>query len=200
MEEKKAIGIIGGTFDPIHIGHMTTAECALNQLGLEKVIFVPSAQPPHKLDRVISPVEKRYEMTLLATVDNPGFLVSDVEMKRPGSSYTIDTIKHFKESYPDYDIYFITGSDTIVEIHTWKSPEKLMGMTNFLTAKRPGYNYDDLESSFYEKYNDRIKFLDMPSIGISATEIRERVKADKTIKYQVHPSVEAYIKKYNLYK
>ncbi|AZR73206.1 nicotinate (nicotinamide) nucleotide adenylyltransferase [Anoxybacter fermentans] len=199
MSEEQAIGIMGGTFDPIHYGHLMLADCALDQFKLEQVIFVPSANPPHKFNKKITPVEMRYEMTLLATMDNPYFTVSKVEMKRPGSSYTIDTVKYFRERYPEYQIYFITGADTILEIDTWKSPNELMQIVYFIAAVRPGYSFERLEKEFYQKYRDRIFFLEMPEIGISSTDIRNRIKAGKTIKYQVHPAVEAYIKKYQLY-
>lgn len=194
------IGIIGGTFDPIHNGHLVIASCAADAYDLDHVIFIPSAVPPHKIGKKITPVENRYEMTLLATLDNPRFSVSKVEMEREGSSYTVDTIKYFRDLYPEQEIYFITGADTIVEIDTWKNPHELMQMVHFIAAVRPGYTFEGLAKDFYQKNRERILLLETPEMGISSTGIRERVQARRTIQYLVHPSVERYIEKFQLYR
>ena len=199
MMTEKAIGIMGGTFDPIHFGHLFIAAAAVEQFSLDNVIFVPSALSPHKLNKTITSPEMRYEMTLLATLDNAKFSVSRVEIERGGLSYTIDTVKYFQEKYPEHKIYFITGADTILDVAFWKSPEELMQNVYFLAAKRPGYSLDDLKSEFYQKYSDRIFFMQIPQIGISSTEIRERVEKDKSIKYYLPTQVETYIKKVGLY-
>lgn len=199
MIKGEKIGIIGGTFDPIHNGHLVIASCAADAYGLDQVIFIPSAIPPHKMGKKITPVEQRYEMTLLATLDNHLFSVSKVEMERSGSSYTIDTIKHFREELPDSEIYFITGADTIVEIDSWKNPEDLMQMVYFIAAVRPGYTFEGLAKDFYQRNRERIFLLETPKMDISSTEIRRRVQEGKTIQYLVHPSVQRYIDKFHLY-
>ncbi|MCK4260453.1 MAG: nicotinate-nucleotide adenylyltransferase [Halanaerobiales bacterium] len=196
---QKAIGIMGGTFDPIHNGHLVTAACAADHFNLERVIFIPSKIPPHKIGKDIIPAEMRYEMVLLATMDNLLFTVSRVELEREGSSYTVDTLKYFHQKYPDHRLYFITGADTIVEIDTWKSPENLLEIAYFIASVRPGYSFEGLEKEFYLKNRERIFLLETPGIGISSTMIRNRVRSGQTIKYQVHPTTEAYIKKNKLY-
>ncbi len=200
MEKIKSIGIMGGTFDPIHYGHLMVASCAVEAFGLEKVFFVPSRIPPHKMNQQITSPEMRYEMTLLATMDNPWFSVSRVELERNGMSYTVDTIKYFQSEFPDYRIYFITGADTIVEIVSWKAPEELFAMTYFITAARPGYSFSGLQNEFYQRYKDKIAILEVPELAISSTGIRRRVKMGKSIKYYLHPLVEAYISKHQLYR
>lgn len=200
MKKERAIGIMGGTYDPIHFGHLLIAAAALEQFSLEEVIFVPSALSPHKQNKTITSPEIRYEMTLLATLDNARFSVSRVEIERGGLSYTIDTVKYFQEKYPEHRIYFITGADTILDIAFWKSPEELMQKVYFIAAQRPGYTLDGLNSEFYRKYSDRIFFLEIPQIGISSTEIRKRIKTDKSIKYYLPAQVETYIIKKGLYR
>lgn len=196
---KRALGIIGGTFDPIHYGHLITAACALDQFALEQVIFVPAAIPPHKRERQLTSEEERYEMTVLATRENPQFCVSDVEIKRGGISFTVDTLRHFHQSYPEHELYFIIGGDTVPDIASWRSPEELMQLAHFVVGGRPGYTYEGLTTEFYRKYQDRILFLEMPGIGISSTELRKRVESNQTIKYQLPPAVEAYIFAHQLY-
>ena len=196
---EQAIGIMGGSFNPIHYGHLLAAACAADEFRLEKVIFVPAAIPPHKRNLHLASEEDRYRMAVLATRDNPLFLVSDVEISRGGVSYTVDTLRYFKEQYPNHRIYFITGADTISEIHTWRSPKEVLQLAHFIVALRPGYKLEGLESEFYQRYIDRIGCMEMPVMGISSTEIRHRVKAGKTIRYQVHPEVIEYIRERGLY-
>ncbi|WP_428832793.1 nicotinate-nucleotide adenylyltransferase [Natroniella acetigena] len=200
METRRAIGIMGGTFDPIHYGHLLTAECAAAQYNLDEVIFVPSGNPPHKTDQKITVAQKRYVMSLLATIGNPKFNVSRIEIAREGLSYTIDTIRAFKELYPQTKIYFITGSDAILEIFTWKNPEKLLREADFIAASRPGYSLAKLEKEFYDDYRNRIHILKIPGLAISSTNIRKRIKEGRPIKYQLPEKIESYIRKYNLYK
>ncbi|MCK8815896.1 nicotinate-nucleotide adenylyltransferase [Natroniella sulfidigena] len=199
-ETRRAIGIMGGTFDPIHYGHLLTAECAAYQYNLDEVIFVPSGSPPHKTDQKITAAQKRYAMALLATIGNPKFNVSRIEIDREGLSYTIDTIRAFKELSPQTKIYFITGADAILEIFTWKNPEGLLKEANFIAASRPGYSLDKLDRELYDDYRNRIHILKIPGLAISSTGIRRRIKEGRPIKYQLPEEVESYIRKYNLYK
>ena len=200
MEDKdQVIGIMGGTFDPIHNGHLVTAECASYQYDLDKVVFVPSGNPPHKTDKRITNAQDRYSMALLATMSNPKFRVSRIEIDRAGLSYTIDTVMEFKKIYPGAKIYFITGADAILEIFTWKSPEILLKEVEFIAASRPGYCLSQLGKEIYDEYRDSINLLEIPGLAISSTNIRTRVKNERPIKYQLPEEVEAYISKHGLY-
>jgi len=198
---KRKIGILGGTFDPIHIGHLVTAEAVRIQFGLEKVIFIPAGDPPHKQGCQVTAARHRFIMTVLATCSNPYFFVSAMELERPGPSYTIDTIKILKERYgPDTDLYFIIGADTVKELHTWRKIDELLDLCYFVAATRPGSNGLDLiVQMFGDKGRERILRLNNPELEISSTDIRERVKNGKSIKYIVPESVEEYILKEKLY-
>lgn len=197
------IAVMGGTFNPIHNGHLVAAESVRQQLGLDRVIFIPTGKPPHK---DINPMfnEHRYLMTVLATVSNPYFEVSRIEIDRAGLTYTIDTITELKNRCkPGCKIYFITGADAIEKILKWKEPEKLLSMCEFVAVTRPGYNKNGLQSTvnhLKDKYKGKITFLEIPALSISSTDIRHRILAGQTIKYLLPASVEDYILKFGLYK
>lgn len=202
-EKKHRVGIMGGTFDPIHIGHLVTAEAVRNEYGLDKVIFIPAAVPPHKQEQQVTPALHRYIMTVLATYSNPYFEVSPIEMNRPGPSYTIDTIYELVEKYgQDTDFYFITGADAIAEIPTWDRIEELLGLCQFIAATRQGFlpNVDNIKDYFGELGEKRIHRLNTPELEISSTDIRSRIKNGVSIKYIVPLAVEQYIYKEGLYK
>lgn len=202
-ERRKRVGILGGTFDPIHVGHLMTAEAVRLEYKLDKVIFIPAAMPPHKLDQQVTEAIHRYTMTVLATVSNPYFEVSSIEMDRPGPSYTIDTIYQLLETCgDDTDFFFITGADTIQEIQTWDRIEELLGLCEFVAAKRPGClpNVDNIIEYFGDLGRERIHSLETPELEISSTDIRSRVKRGYSIKYIVPTAVEHYIYKKGLYK
>lgn len=196
------VGIIGGTFDPIHHGHLILAEYSRIFFKLEEVIFIPAGTPPHKGKEGISSIGHRYHMTLLATNTNPYFTISTIEMERKGPNYTIETIKQLKKKNKDVDYYFILGEDSLKEIHTWKDYDKLLEICKFIVAPRPYANRKSLvdkANELNEIYGGPIYILDAPLIGISSTEIRDRVKMGLSIKYLVPESVEQYIDKYKLY-
>lgn len=198
----KKIAIMGGTFNPIHNGHLVAAESVRQQLGVDRVIFIPTGRPPHKNSNPMFN-EHRYLMTVLATVTNPHFEVSRIEIDRIGLTYTIDTITELKtRCNPDCKIYFITGADAIEEILKWKNPEKLLSMCEFIAVTRPGYNKDELLKTvnhLKDNYKGKITFLEIPALSISSTDIRHRVLAGQTIKYLVPSTVEEYILKFGLY-
>jgi nicotinate-nucleotide adenylyltransferase len=196
MAQKKKIGILGGTFDPIHLGHLVLAEQVKEKLGLDKVIFIPSASPPHKSKRKLSPAKDRFHMTKLALESNSTFLVSDIELKRKGLSYTVETLKQLKKQYPDSEIYFLTGSDVLDEIHTWKNPEQIYKLAKVVIAIRPGFDSFDSKNHFAKKS----MIVPITSVDISSTQIRERVKKEQSIKYLVPAKVEEYIKKKRLFR
>lgn len=198
---KRKFGILGGTFDPIHLGHLLTADFVMNALELEKIIFIPANYPPHKTEMNITGARHRYIMTLLATSHNPQFEVSDIEIKREGLSYTIDTIKMLLRENPDVEFYFILGADAVAELDKWERFEELLDLCYFVAATRPGFaeKVEQAKASFGAAGN-KIIWLDTPELNISSTDIRSRVKKGLPIKYIVTSSVESYIHKEGLYK
>lgn len=205
LQKTHRVGIMGGTFDPIHLGHLVTAEAARSEFNMNKVVFVPSGQPPHKKGLEISNKEHRYIMTVLATSANPYFEVSRTEIDRPGESYAIDTVRYIRsKQQPDSELYFITGADAIMEIVTWKEVEELFEKCTFIAATRPGFNLSEMKSKLLKKltHNHLAKIipLEVPAMAISSTDIRERVKDKRTIKYLLPESVENFIQKNDLYQ
>lgn len=198
------IGIMGGTFDPIHYGHLVTAEGVRAEFNLDYVMFVPAGNPPHKKGYKITDPQHRYLMTVLATVTNPFFEVSRIEIERQGFSYTVDTIKELKKRFPtDTELYFITGADAVLEILTWKEVDRLLAMCKFVAATRPGYEIPELNKKIAEiekTYSHKIFLVEVPAMAISSTDIRRRVSEGRPIKYLLPESVEYYILKNNLYK
>ncbi|KPU28361.1 nicotinate-nucleotide adenylyltransferase [Caloranaerobacter sp. TR13] len=194
---------MGGTFDPIHIGHLVIAEEIRNEFELDKVIFIPAGNPPHKDNKKITSARHRYIMTLLATISNPYFEVSTIEIEKKETTYTIDTIKMLRKVCNNAELYFITGADSIFELHTWKSIGELLKLCNFIAATRPGFEMAKLESKIQEiknEYGVEIYTTMVTSLQISSTEIRDRIRDGKTIKYLVPETVERYIYKNKLYR
>ena len=197
------IGIMGGTFDPVHIGHLIIAEESRVNFDLDKIIFVPTGEPPHKNLKNVTSAKDRYEMTLLSIRHNPYFYISDIEIKREGLTYTIDTIRYFKKRYPKSEIFFIIGADSLINIDKWKNSEELLRESKFIVAKRVGIEYSLLEERINEindKYSKIVFSVTTPYIDISSTDIRKRVKNGENIKYYLPLDVEAYIKKNRLYR
>jgi nicotinate-nucleotide adenylyltransferase len=193
------IGIMGGTFDPIHYGHLVTAEAARSKFNLDTVVFIPSGRPPHK-KADSADTEKRYLMVLLATVANPYFQVSRSEIDRAGYSYTYDTICEFRQYYgANAELFFITGVDAILEMLTWKHADKLIEMCSFIAASRPGYDLTDI-GDLPTDFRAKIELMQVPALSISSTDIRRRMREDKPIKYLLPETVETYIKKMGLYQ
>ncbi|MTI55189.1 nicotinate-nucleotide adenylyltransferase [Geosporobacter ferrireducens] len=200
----KKVGIMGGTFDPIHYGHLVIAEQIRCEYQLDKIIFVPAGNPPHKLDADVSNSKHRYFMTLLATVTNPFFEVSKIEMEEDEISYTIHTLTKLKKIFSeDVQLFFITGADAICDIENWKDVEVLVTMCDFIAATRPGLESPNLEEKIQQlqhKYNSSIRKMDVPALAISSTDIRCRVREGQSIKYLLPESVEYYIYKHGLYR
>ena len=193
---------MGGAFDPIHYGHLVTAEEAFYQFSLDKVIFMPTGTPPHKARKDMTAAEQRYLMTVSATADNDHFEVSRLEIDTKGTSYTIDTLRKLTKIYEGRaEFYFITGADAIVEILTWKEADKLGKIVKLIAATRPGYTlaeFDDLLGKLKNK--PKIYLIEVPALAISSTDIRSRVKAGKPIRYLLSDSVLRYIYKKGFYK
>ena len=198
------IGIMGGTFDPIHDGHLAAAEAARVEFGLCKVIFMPAGNPPHKQSQKISDAEHRYRMTALATSSNSGFEVSRLEVDKAGITYTFDTMEELRSIYGEApEIYFITGADAVLELLTWYKIGELLTLCKFIAVTRPGFDIWKLEQKIAEissKYDGEIICLEVPLLEISSTDIRERIKNGKPVKYLLPEEVEAYIHKNGLYK
>ena len=196
------IAVMGGTFDPIHNGHLVVAEYVRTSLELDKVIFIPSGVHPFKNNKGITEGQKRLDLLSLAIKSNEYFDISTMEINREGTTYTIDTIKELKKIYKEDEIFFIIGSDIIFEIEKWKDFEELMKLCKFTLLYRPGKNEDKIENRIEELkrvYGLEFTRVKAPLIEISSTEIRERVKKDLSIKYLVPEIVEDYIHKHKLY-
>jgi nicotinate-nucleotide adenylyltransferase len=185
------IGILGGTFNPIHFGHLHLAERVREKLSLDKVIFIPANIPPHKDNTDIAAPKNRLKMIKLAILDNPCFLVSDIEIKREGVSYTIDTLKILRKKFKNAELFFIIGSDEVRGLNSWKDIENIKEIVQFVVAKRPGYSLNNL--------NDFIQ-IEIEEMDISGYQIRKRIREDKSIRYLVPEKVRRYILKRKLYR
>lgn len=196
------VGIMGGTFNPIHIGHLSMAEYIKDNFNLDKIIFIPTGNPPHKKLYNIKN-KHRYEMVLISIMDNNDFFVLDFELKNNNYSYTIDTLSYLKGRYKNIEFYFIVGADTVLEIETWKDFEKNFYLSKFIASGRPGIRNDFYEKKIKElkeKYNADIFKINPPLLDISSTKIRENIILGKSIKYTVLKEVEDYIIKNKLYR
>ena len=189
------ICLFGGTFDPPHIGHLLVAQTVCEAEDFDKILFIPAFQPPHKRD--ITPVDERISMLELAVEGNPNFEISDVELKRKGISYTIDTVKAIKTemSLKNNEIFYLMGSDSLLEFQHWKEPEGILNECQVIVAIRPGFRPSDIPSWILQ----RIQFANISRFEISSTNIRHRWVENKTIRYMVTLPVWEYIEKNNLY-
>lgn len=203
MSKKKRLGIMGGTFDPIHYGHLVAAEMARVEFGLDKVLFIPTGTPPHKQGREISAAEMRFEMVRLAVEDNPYFEASRLEIERGGFSYTVDTLKTLQEKFMDCELYFITGADALREIFTWHEPQKIFSMAYVIGVTRPGFETVDFLNKTWQEHPEtsgRIKFFEVPALAISSTDIRARARRGEPVRYLLPESVRSFIEKNQLYR
>ncbi|MET0801393.1 MAG: nicotinate-nucleotide adenylyltransferase [Actinomycetota bacterium] len=191
---------MGGTFDPIHYGHLVTAEEALHQFDLDEVVFVPTGSPWMKEHEIVSPAEDRYLMTVIATASNPLFRVSRMEVDRDGPTYAVDTLRELRhERGPDADLFFVTGADAVLEIFQWKQTEDLFDLAHFIAATRPGYDIAAFEAHAETKHPG-ITVMNVPALAISSTDVRARIHAGRPIRYLVPEGVKSYIEKAGLYR
>ena len=191
--------MMGGTFDPIHYGHLVTAEAALWQFRLDEVVFVPTGQPWMKADREVSPPEDRYLMTVIATSSNPRFSVSRIEIEREGPTYTVDTLEGIAQREGgEAELFFITGADAILEIFHWKDPDEILSKAHFIAATRPGYDIARFEKEAPTSHPN-VSVMGIPALAISSTDIRRRVRDGEPIRYLVPEGVETYVEKAGLY-
>jgi nicotinate-nucleotide adenylyltransferase len=197
------LAIMGGTFDPIHYGHLVAAEGARYEFNLDRVIFVPAARPPHKTGKEMTHPAHRLAMVERAVYSNSHFEASALEIEREGLSYTINTVNAVRKIHPAAEIYFITGADAVLEILTWKNVEELLNICKFIAATRPGYNLENMEHTLVSlpgKFLNNICTMEVPALAISSTDIRARVAEGRPIKYLLPELVERYIFEENLYK
>jgi nicotinate-nucleotide adenylyltransferase len=186
---------MGGTFDPVHHGHLVAASEVQNLFALDEVAFVPSGEPWQKAGKLVSPAEHRYLMTVIATASNPGFWVSRVDIDRPGPTYTIDTLRDLSEQFPDAELFFITGADALEQILSWKDADELFRLAHFVGVTRPGYVLSDDHLP-----RDAVSLVDVPAMAISSSACRERVLAGRPVWYLVPDGVVQYIGKHRLYR
>ncbi len=197
---ERRLGVMGGTFDPIHHGHLLTAEEAAVQFGLDEVVFVPTGQPWMKEERDVSSPEHRYLMTVIATASNPRFSVSRLEVDREGPTYTVDTLRELKDQHGgNVDLFFVTGADAVLEIFQWKDPDEILELAHFIAATRPGYDLARFEAEEPTRHPN-VSVMNIPALAISSTDIRERVREGRPIRYLVPEGVESYIEKARLYR
>ncbi|WP_182544592.1 nicotinate-nucleotide adenylyltransferase [Halosaccharopolyspora lacisalsi] len=192
---RRRIGVMGGTFDPIHHGHLVAASEVQAQFGMEQVIFVPTGQPWQKGHEYVSSPEDRYLMTVVATASNPRFSVSRVDIDRGGPTYTIDTLGDLSAQYPDAELYFITGADALEQILSWHRVEELFGLAHFIGVTRPGYPLDDEHLP-----QGSVSLVEIPAMAISSTGCRQRVAAGLPVWYLVPDGIVQYISKRGLYR
>lgn len=197
----KKYGIIGGTFDPIHFAHLYIADEAKASLELDKIIFMPNGNPPHKSLKKVSEASIRYEMVSEGIKDFEGFTVSDYEIKKNGPSFTYETLQAFKQE--DVELFFITGADCLMDLEKWKNIKEIFKVSNFVVFSRPGFTYETLKEQkeyIEKKYNTNIIFLNLKDLDISSTDIRERIRLGRNVKFFLPNSVLDIIKREKLYK
>lgn len=197
------LGILGGTFDPIHIGHLALAEAARSAFDLERVLFVPAAVPPHKPVEPVAAPEHRLAMVRLAVEGNPFFAVSAMELERGGPSYTVDTLAELRRLDPEPELYFVTGADEVVTLDTWREPARLLELAHFVAATRPGFSPRQLEEAerrLGPAARGRLHALPWLEIGLSSTDLRGLLQAGRPVRYLVPDKVAAYIEQHRLYR
>ena len=195
MSERKRLGVMGGTFDPIHHGHLVAASEVQSWFDLDEVVFVPTGQPWQKVDREVAAAEDRYLMTVIATASNPRFSVSRVDLDRSGPTYTVDTLRDIRsERGPGWDLYFITGADALAQILSWRDLDELFDLAHFVGCTRPGHM---LSSTGLPE--GKVTLVEVPALAISSTECRVRVRQGEPIWYLVPDGIVQYISKRHLY-
>ncbi len=195
------VGVLGGTFDPPHIGHLVAAEEARVQLGLERVVFVPAGTPPHKLGEPVTSAVHRVEMITRAVASNPHFFVSLVDVERSGPSYSVETLRRLRDQWgADIVIYFIVGMDMLADLPNWHQPRQLVELCRLAVVNRPGYAADMQElERIIPGISRKVDPVSMPLLEVSATDLRERARRGRTIRYYVPSEVESYIRLHHLY-
>jgi nicotinate-nucleotide adenylyltransferase len=196
VTNRRRIGIMGGTFDPVHHGHLVAASEVADRFALDEVVFVPTGHPWQKGEIAVSPAEDRYLMTVIATASNPRFHVSRVDIDRPGPTYTVDTLRDLREAYgSEAELFFITGADALERILSWKDADVMFKLARFIGVTRPGFELSDDHLPA-----DTVSLVEVPAMAISSTDCRARVAAGKPVWYLVPDGVVQYIAKRHLYR
>jgi len=196
------VGLLGGTFDPVHYGHLILAEEARHALSLDQVLFVPAGEPPHKLGEPHTAPDHRFRMLELAIEDNPAFGISRVDLDRPGPHYSVDMVRLVQEEQgPNVELFFLMGLDSLMNILTWHEPAKLLEQCRLVVADRPGFSVDlsDLTAHLPD-FEEKLNFISMPLIEIAGVDLRRRVRDGRPIRYQVPEAVRYYIEERRLYR
>ncbi len=193
----KRVGIFGGTFDPIHNGHLQVAEDVRKNLEMEKILFVPSYLPPHKLDKKVTEAKLRFEMVSLALEGHPHFIISEFEFQKEGISYTVETLNALKRSNPDAELFLIMGVDQLLEMDSWKEPEKIFQISKVVAMGRPGYRREEIENL---DWRTKILWVDVTPVEISSSLIRKKVQQGESVQVLVPKQVEKFIIEKGLYK
>lgn len=188
------IGLFGGSFDPVHMGHLLAASESADRLELDEVHFVTAARPPHK--RPLAPAEARHEMVVLATILDPRFRSSRLELDHPGPTFTVDTLRRAARRWPGAELFFVTGADAYRDLASWREPEALVALAQMVAVSRPGYDLSRIDPFFRE----RVLPIEIPGYDISSTEIRRRIAEGRSVRYLVPYEVEVYIAKHRLYR
>ncbi|WP_395296231.1 nicotinate-nucleotide adenylyltransferase [Kitasatospora hibisci] len=191
---KRRLGVMGGTFDPIHHGHLVAASEVASAFHLDEVIFVPTGQPWQKTDRHVTPAEDRYLMTVIATAENPQFSVSRIDIDREGPTYTVDTLRDLRALHPDAELFFITGADALAQILSWRDSDELFSLAHFIGCTRPGHTLSDAGLPV-----GGVSLVEVPALAISSTDCRNRVAKGEPVWYLVPDGVVRYIDKRALY-
>ena len=197
------IGIFGGTFNPPHLGHLLLAQAALEEAALDRMVFVPCGNPPHKETRGLTDAAHRFEMTRLAICGNPSFEISDIEIRSDAPSYTAKTLEQLKRKYPDDTLCFIVGADSLCEMEGWYHPGEIFSRAEIIAACRGGENRGDIERAaelYREKYNATVRCIAMPEVEISSSDIRQRLTDGRTVRYMLPERVIDYINKTGIYR
>ena len=191
---KRRLGVMGGTFDPIHHGHLVAASEVASLFALDEVVFVPTGQPWQKSEQWVSPAEDRYLMTVIATASNPQFSVSRIDIDRAGPTYTVDTLRDLRAEHPDADLFFITGADALGQILSWRNAEEMFELAHFIGVTRPGHTLTDPGLP-----EGRVSLVEVPALAISSSDCRSRVASGEPVWYLVPDGVVRYIDKRALY-
>lgn len=199
LQNVRRLGVLGGAFDPIHYGHLQIAEEARERFALDAVLFIPTGEPPHKPQGQAS-AEQRFLMAELATVDHPQFIVSRMEIDRPGTSYTVDTLQALKQQYPDAELYLIMGADMAMDFPTWRQPERIRSLARVVAVTRPGVQDEALRRHLATPAMHDVELVVAPGIALSSTEIRRRAREGKSLRYLTPDTVIAFIEKEGLYE
>ncbi|UWG96889.1 nicotinate-nucleotide adenylyltransferase [Dehalobacter sp. DCM] len=203
ISDGSRLGIMGGTFDPIHYGHLVAAETARTEFRLDNVLFIPTGIPPHKVSRHIADAELRYTMVELAIKDNANFKVSRIEIKRQGPSYTSVTLRELHHIFPEQELFFITGADALKDILTWRDADEIIRTTNIIGATRPGYDASGFLEELYVRFpfaQSKIFQMEIPALAISSTDIHFRLENNKSIRYLLPEEVRSFIMNNNIYR